>query len=88
MHFHLLNPKASVCVKINFSNMCPRNKASLLGNSTVALLQRVYIVLNHTDFTKALFDFKLPCGVTVHVISTDTEQTFTKLTLGENLFCK
>jgi hypothetical protein len=52
----------------------------------VTLLQRVYIVLYHTDFTKALFDFKMPCGITVHVNSTDTEQTFTKITLGDNFF--
>jgi len=52
----------------------------------VTLLQRVYIMLYQTDFTKALFDFKVTCSITVHVNSTDTEEKFMKLTLGYIFF--
>jgi hypothetical protein len=49
-------------------------------------LQSVYIVIYHTDFIKALFDFKMSCGVTVHVTLTVTEPKFTELKLGDNFF--
>jgi hypothetical protein len=73
-------------VEINFSNIVLQKQSKSVGNSMVTLLQRVYIMLYQTDFTKALFDFKMTCNITVHVNSTDTEEKVMKLKLGYNFF--